>query len=96
MQNHISTEKSKERKEQEKKEDEQDKAQAKHKKWADRMKDALQKDNQFKSALSLINMFDLLKTCCPAKIADRQQALQLLKSTFTCDENVTLQEVKAQ
>lgn len=95
MQNHISTERSKERKEQEKKDEEQDKTNIKHKKWADRMKDALQKDNQFKSALSLINIFDLIHTCCPAKIADRQKAFHLLKSTFACDEAVTLQEVKA-
>jgi carboxyl-terminal processing protease len=95
MENHITTENSKALKEREKKESEQDREKAKHKKWADRMKDALQKDNQFKSALMLINMFDLLHTTAPDKVRNRQEALNILKVTFPGDEIINLQEVKA-
>lgn len=94
MQNHIATEKSETRKKLEKEEEELDKTKAKHKKWADRMKDALQKDNQFKSALTLINTFGIIQSCCKEKVSNRQKALELLKSALIGDENIHLQEVK--
>jgi carboxyl-terminal processing protease len=95
IQNHIATEKSKKLKKLEKEEEEQDKSKAKHKKWADRMKDALQKDNQFKGALTLINTFDIIQSCCPEKVSNREKALHLLKKTFTSDDHILLQDVKA-
>lgn len=95
IENHIATEKSKALKEKEKKEQDEDTGQSKHKKWADRMKDALQKDNQFKSALSLINIFNLVSRISPDSLKTRDQALDILKSAFAGDQPLSFQEVKA-
>jgi carboxyl-terminal processing protease len=94
MTNHITTEKSKELAEKEKEEEKKSKNNTKQKKWSDRMKDALQKDNQLKSAITLINIFDMAHTCFPGKVANRQQALSFLQQTFASDNNITLEEVK--
>lgn len=95
IENHITTEKSKKQKDLEKQEEEETKKKDKHKKWADRMRDSLQKDNQFKCALSIINIYDLLHSCCPEKVAHRKDALNILKASLPGDEKITLEEIRA-
>lgn len=92
--NSIQTEQSKKHKEEEKKQDEKNKEEEKIKRWSLRMQEGLAHDNQFKAAITLINMYDIIKTCFPTKASNRSAIYDLLKQTFLCDQTITLQEVK--
>ncbi|MFC1842661.1 S41 family peptidase [Candidatus Dependentiae bacterium] len=64
------------------------------KSWTERIKEMLQKDNQFKEALKLINIFDLAKKKFPKKILNREEATKFLKDISALNGEISMQEVK--
>jgi len=66
----------------------------KHKTWAERVKEMLNKDNQFKATLNLINALDLGKKQCPTDVDNRQKAIGFLKKQIITDNELALEEVK--
>jgi carboxyl-terminal processing protease len=94
QQNYITTEMSKKHTETEKEQEKAKKDMSKHKKWAERGKEALEQDNQFKAALMLINMLDAAQACTPDKVNTRAKAKTYLKKLFCEDGPISMQEVK--
>lgn len=94
QQNYITTELSKKHTESEKEQEKAKKETSKHKKWAERGKEALEQDNQFKAALMLINMLDVAHTCSPEKVNTRAKTKTYLKKLFCEDGPLVMQEVK--
>lgn len=66
----------------------------KPKKWHERTKEALQKDNQLRAAIMLINMLHMAETCCPERITTRSKAVAFLKEMFVGGDDLEIEEVK--
>lgn len=63
--------------------------------WADRARDMLEKDNQFRETLTLINILNTAKTTCPANVSDREKAVKYMQSIYvTSEEPLKMEEVK--
>lgn len=90
----IQTEHSKKHNDQQKEEDKKKKEQEKLKKWSVRVQEGLEQDNQFKAAVTLINLYDMIKTCYPQQATNRASMLTQLKQLFLTDTPLQLQEVK--
>jgi len=71
-----------------------EKKETKQKTWNERIKEMLQKDNQFKETLKLVNLFDLSKNHFPEKIANREKAAQFLKDITALNGTISMEEVK--
>ncbi len=54
----------------------------------------LEKDNQFRDTITLINLLNSAHTCCPARVNTRHKALEFLKGVFITNESLKLEEVK--
>ncbi len=93
MQNYIKTEASKQHTEKEKEKEEQKKKEPKHKKWAERSKEALTHDNQFKAAITLINTLDMAHSCFAEKVNTREKALTFLHQIFVQDKPIVMNEI---
>ena len=63
------------------------------KSWIDKTKEMLEQDNQFKTAISMINLFQLGRTTAPQEVATRDKAVSFLSRHCSCDK-ITLEEVK--
>lgn len=66
----------------------------KKKSWAERMQKQLSGDNQFKCALTLINIFDTAKHNCPTQVSTREKAIKFLKEAYVTGNKITMEEVK--
>jgi len=82
--------------EEKKKRDEQKKKdeEKKHKTWAERVRDILNQDNQFKTTIDLINVLDLAKQLNPSLVDNRQKAIEFLNTQVVTDKEIALEEVK--
>lgn len=76
------------------KDEQEDNDKTKKKSWAERMRKQLSTDNQFKCALTLINMFDTAKNNCPMNVGTREKAINFLKSNYVTGDKITMEEVK--
>jgi len=65
----------------------------KKKSWGERMRQQLSTDNQLKSTLTLINIFDTAKTNCPANVSTREKAIKFLRSNYVTGEQIVMEEV---
>jgi len=63
------------------------------KNWVDKSREALEQDNQFKTALSMINLYQLGRTSAPQEIVTRDKAVAFLSRQCSCDK-IILEEVK--
>jgi carboxyl-terminal processing protease len=90
----IETAQSKKHADQQKENDKKKNSESKHKKWALRLQEGLQQDNQFKAAIHLINMYDVIKKCSGEQASNRTVILQQLKQIFLDDKALQMQEVK--
>lgn len=90
----IQTSQSKKHADQQKEKDKKQNAESKHKKWSLRLQEGLQQDNQFKAAINLINIYDLIKKCSGQEVLNRITILQQLKQAFLDDTSLHMQEVK--
>ena len=78
------------------KEDKKDKKKEENKKenWTARAKKMLEKDNQFRETITLINLFDNAEKICPQNIRTREQAINYIKTNMVTDQPLDLVEVK--
>jgi len=67
----------------------------KQKSWAQRAKEALEKDNQFRDAIALINIFDTAKRYYPKLVSNRFKAVDFLKQNFVTNGTLAMEEVKS-
>lgn len=65
----------------------------KEKNWTERAKDALNKDNQFRGTLTLINIFNRAQTSNPALVNERKKAVDYLSSIYITNKDLTMLEV---
>lgn len=57
------------------------------KRWTDRSREMLQKDNQLHAAIELINTFHMAQKTCPQNICSRAQAAAYMKQQHITDDN---------
>lgn len=63
--------------------------------WADRAREMLEKDNQFRETLTLVNLLNTAKTTCPANVSDREKAVKYMRSIYVASEEpLKMEEVK--
>jgi len=67
----------------------------KPKRWQERAKEMLQKDNQLRATITLINTLHMAQECCPDKVKNRADAIHFLKSTYLAGDELEIEEVKA-
>ncbi len=65
------------------------------KNWSDRMRKSLAKDNQFLSAITLINLLDKTTKTNPKFVDKRAKAIDYLKSIFAINGKLNMDEIKA-
>lgn len=75
-----------------KKEDLKDK---KDKTWNERAKDMLAHDNQLRETITLINLLDMGKKCCPERVSNRTKAVEFFKSIYVGEKELSLVEIKS-
>lgn len=66
----------------------------KHESWNVRAQKRLQEDNQFKEAVSIINLYHTAFTSCPQNIRDRASAIEFINSIYMLHGNIPMVEVK--
>lgn len=57
------------------------------KRWTDRSREMLQKDNQLHAAIELINLFHTAQKTCPQQVCTRTQAISYMKQHRITDDN---------
>lgn len=62
-------------------------------KWADRIKEMLQTDNQLRESINIISLIDTLKQVCPEKINSYSKAVTLLQQIHVPTDQLTIEEV---
>lgn len=67
---------------------------SKDKSWSERAKEALTKDNQFRETITLINIFDTAKQCCPTNVSNRTKAVKFMQGIYVTNDELNLVEVK--
>ena len=65
-----------------------------HKNWTERIKEMLQKDNQLKETLKLVNLFAFAKEKIPNKVTNRDTAIEFLQNISTLKDKISMEEVK--
>jgi carboxyl-terminal processing protease len=65
----------------------------KPKRWQERAKEMLQKDNQLRASITLINMLHMAEECCPAKVSNRVDAIQFLKGIYLDNKELKIAEI---
>lgn len=63
--------------------------------WSERAKRVLNKDNQFRECITLVNLLHTAKTNCSALVNNRTTAVEFLKKNYLSDEKLDMEEVKA-
>lgn len=63
------------------------------KSWSERAKETLQRDNQFRETINLINLYYLGKTCKVA-MKTRKEALDFMRKQYVCNDKIKLTEIK--
>lgn len=74
--------------------DEEDEEKDKKLTWAQRAKKMLNKDNQFRECITLINLLHTAKTSCPQLVNNRTSAVKFLKNNYLTDDVLEMEEVK--
>ncbi len=64
----------------------------KPKRWQERAKDMLQKDNQLRATITLINMLHFAQECCPQKVSSRADAVKYLKDIYLDNNAITIED----
>jgi carboxyl-terminal processing protease len=64
------------------------------KNWAERAKETLQLDNQFRETINLINLFYLGKTMCKVPMKTRKEALDFMRKHYLGDTKIRFTEIK--
>jgi len=64
----------------------------KPKRWQERAKEMLQKDNQLRAAVTLINMLYAAYEHCPRAVATRAEAIEYLKNIYLDNNTITIEE----
>jgi len=67
---------------------------SKEKTWAERAKENLAKDNQFRETITLINIFDAAKQHCPTLVSSRTKAVKFIQGIYVTNDELNLVEVK--
>lgn len=67
---------------------------SKPKRWQERAKEMLQKDNQLRATITLINMLHFAEQCCPKEVANRADAVRHLKDIYLDNKVITIEEVE--
>lgn len=65
----------------------------KPKRWQERAKEMLQKDNQLRATITLINMLSAAQKCCPKEITTRADAINYLKNIYLDNNAITIEEI---
>ncbi len=78
----------------EKQKDKTSKKTDKPSRWADRVKEMLQSDNQLRETISLINSLHEFKNLCPNNVCNRTKAVAYLKRSHLSNDALDIQEVK--
>ncbi|HZW61547.1 MAG TPA: S41 family peptidase [Candidatus Babeliales bacterium] len=66
----------------------------KEKSWSQRAKDTLDKDNQLRETITIINMFHNAQTHCPQHVKNRKTAVSYIKNIYMNNEPITFEEIK--
>lgn len=66
----------------------------KKKTWSERAQEVLQNDNQFRAAISLINLFNTAKIHCKANVSNRQKAVEFMHRNYITDQKLNMTEIK--
>jgi len=66
----------------------------KKKPWAERTKDILLADSQFRETITLINILHNAQKYCPDNVCTRSKAIRYIKETYVTSAPLTLTEVK--
>ena len=74
--------------------EEEQKETKKSNRWQERAKDMLQKDNQLREAITLINMLQTAQINTPDKVNNRQHAVAYLKQSHISGDMLEIEEVK--
>lgn len=61
--------------------------------WIERTRESLEQDNQFKTAITMIDLFQYARTTTPKEVATRTKAVNFLSRYCTC-EKLVLEEIK--
>jgi len=64
------------------------------KNWAERAKETLQTDNQFRETINLINLFYLGRTVCKLSMKTRKDSLDFMKKHYLGDAKIRFTEIK--
>jgi C-terminal processing protease CtpA/Prc len=64
----------------------------KPKRWQERAKEMLQKDNQLRATITLINMLHFAQKCCPKEVASRADAVGHLKEIYLDHNAITIED----
>lgn len=78
----------------EKKEEKKKPIDNKKKPWSQRAREALEKDNQLREAVTLINTYDFAQQLAPEKMKTRQGAVDIMNNINVTDKTLKLVEVK--
>lgn len=62
--------------------------------WADRVKEMLQSDNQLRETISLINSLNEFKAVCPKNVCNRTKAVAFLKRNHLTNDKLNIEEVQ--
>lgn len=65
----------------------------KPKRWQERAKEMLQKDNQLRATITLINMLHAAEECCPKAIGTRTDAIKYLKDIYLDNNVITIEDI---
>lgn len=64
------------------------------KRWLERTKELLQKDNQLRTAITLINLLGTAHQCCPALVSTRDEEIAFMREhLITNDTPLTIEQV---
>lgn len=66
---------------------------SKPKRWQERAKEMLQKDNQLRATITLVNMLHTAQDCCPERTTTRTEAIEYLRSMYLGNEELDIAEI---
>jgi carboxyl-terminal processing protease len=67
----------------------------KPKRWQERAKEMLQKDNQLRATITLINMLHMAQECCPTQVSTRSEAINFLKGIYLDNKELIISEINS-
>ncbi|MDP3889368.1 MAG: S41 family peptidase [bacterium] len=63
--------------------------------WQERAKEMLQKDNQLRETITLINLLETAQQLCPDNVCTREKSIDFLKHNYITNETLDIEQVKA-